>query len=73
MYDRLRPSAVLRTTMSRQLLEAVETAYLKKDFIHLHELVPQLLKRIKNLEASVELMSRLTDNHEGTIEKRPER
>ena len=59
--------------MSQQLLEAVQTAYLKKDFIQLHELVPALLRRIKSLESTVELMSRLVDFDGGELEQKAER
>jgi hypothetical protein len=58
--------------MSQQLLEAVQTAYLKKDLITLYEMVPVLLRRIKSLERNVELMSRLTDFDGGELEQKAE-
>ncbi len=47
--------------MSQQLLDAIQTAYLKKDFIILYELFPLMIRRIKSLEAKIELMGRSFD------------
>ena len=63
-----------RTTMaaSQQLVDAVQTAYLKKDFITLHELVPSVLRRIASLQRQIELMGRSFDYDGEAIEAKEE-
>lgn len=55
-----------------KLVDALQVAFLKKDFIQVYELVPALIRRINSLQRQIELMTRSFDYNGEPFEPKEE-